>query len=174
MKKLTDKSRRTLAVAGIGIVCVALIIGISYRFSPGKVKASDVVSSSTSSSNGVVVEAVGTDSASLGSSSSSVSAASATGSSSTTDQKIQSDVSKPAAPSSKPQAQGSTANPSQTPSYSSRDTTSGQSSGGQNFQKKDGKIYVPGFGWVTDNGGGGAGTSGTDSGDINKQVGQMD
>lgn len=60
MKKLTDKSKRTLAVAGIGVVCVALIIGIFYRFSAGKVKASGVSSTSPSSSSEVVVAAVGT------------------------------------------------------------------------------------------------------------------
>jgi len=38
---------------------------------------------------------------------------------------------------------------------------------------QNGKIYVPGFGWITDNGGGGQGTDGESDGDINKQVGTM-
>ena len=36
-----------------------------------------------------------------------------------------------------------------------------------------GKIYVPGFGWIEDEGGGGQGTTVDGDGDINKQVGQM-
>ena len=39
---------------------------------------------------------------------------------------------------------------------------------------QNGKIYVPGFGWIEDNGGGGQGTVGESDGDINKQVGTMD
>jgi len=47
----------------------------------------------------------------------------------------------------------------------------GQPHGGDT---KDGKIYVPGFGWINDQGGGGQGTVGKSDGDINKQVGTMD
>ena len=44
----------------------------------------------------------------------------------------------------------------------------------QGGETKDGKIYVPGFGWIIDNGGGGQCTVGESDGDINKQVGSMD
>lgn len=44
----------------------------------------------------------------------------------------------------------------------------------QGGETKDGKIYVPGFGWIDDEGGGGQGTVGESDGDINKQVGNMD
>lgn len=44
----------------------------------------------------------------------------------------------------------------------------------QGGDTKDGKIYVPGFGWIDDNGGGGQGTTVDGDGDINKQVGTMD
>ena len=44
----------------------------------------------------------------------------------------------------------------------------------QGGDTKDGKIYVPGFGWIEDEGGGGQGTVGESDGDINKQVGTMD
>ena len=47
----------------------------------------------------------------------------------------------------------------------------GQPQGGDT---KDGKIYVPGFGWINDQGGGGQGTVGKSDGDINKQVGTID
>lgn len=175
MKKLTDKSKRMLAVAGIGVVCVALIIGISYRFSAENVKASGVSSTLPPSSSEVVVAAVGASSDSSSSPTSSASsAAQATASSSIVDQKIQPDVSKPSMPSSKPQAQGSTTNPSQKPSYNSKDTTASKSSEPKDGDKKDGKIYIKGFGWIQDNGGGGSGKTVSGDGDINKQVGQMD
>lgn len=176
MKKLTDKSKRTLAVAGVGMVCVALIIGISYRFSAENVKASGVSSSSPSSSSEVVVADVGADgqNSESGSSaaSSSAAASQAAASSGSADQKIQPNVSKPLAPSSKPKAQGSTTNPSQKPSYSSKDTTVSKSSEPKDGDKKDGKIYIKGFGWVTNTGG--AGTTVDTDGDIHKQVGTFD
>ncbi|WP_312645487.1 DUF6550 family protein [Hydrogenoanaerobacterium sp.] len=43
----------------------------------------------------------------------------------------------------------------------------------QGGDTKDGKIYVPGFGWITDNGGGGQGVTVDGDGDIDKQVGNM-
>ncbi len=44
----------------------------------------------------------------------------------------------------------------------------------QGGDTKDGQIYVPGFGWIKDEGGGGEGTYVDGDGDINKQVGTMD
>jgi len=44
----------------------------------------------------------------------------------------------------------------------------------QGGDTKDGKIYVPGFGWIEDEGGGGEGIVVDGDGDINKQVGIMD
>lgn len=169
MKKLSDKSKRTLAVAGIGAVCVVLIIGISYRFSAGKAKNLGVSSSSSSSSSEVVVDAVG---ASSDSGSSVPSSAQAAASSSKVDQKIQSDVGKPSAPSSKPKAQGSTTNPSQKPSYSSKDTTVSQSSEPSGSETQNGKVYLPGFGWVTNTGG--SGSTASDMYENGTKVGKMD
>ncbi|MFT8889403.1 MAG: DUF6550 family protein [Ethanoligenens sp.] len=182
MKKLSERSKKMLAVAGISVACVVLIIGISFRFSAEGAKSTGTVTPSSSASDSISVAAIGTDSGSAQSSapsssvptSSQAPASSQAESSSKADQVIQPNVSKSAAPSSKPQAQGSTTDPSKKPTYSSQDTTPSQGSDGQNFQKKDGKIYVPGFGWVTNNGGGGSGKTVDGSGDINKQVGQMD
>ena len=50
-------------------------------------------------------------------------------------------------------------------------TQSGEPQGGE---KKDGKVYFPGFGWIEDHGGGGEGKVVDGDGDINKQVGTMD
>lgn len=175
MKKLSDRSKRSLTIAGIGVVCVAVIIGISYQFKAKGVNDTDVTASSSSSSSEVTVSAIGTnDNATESTAPVSYASSQASEASSKADQVIQPDVSKPAALSSKPVPQGSTSNPSKAPTYSSKDTSPSKGSGDQNFQKKDGKIYVPGFGWVTDNGGGGSGTTVDGGGDINKQVGQMD
>lgn len=43
----------------------------------------------------------------------------------------------------------------------------------QGGDTKNGQIYVPGFGWIEDHGGGGQGIVGESDGDINKQVGIM-
>ncbi|MHB1126969.1 MAG: DUF6550 family protein [Bacillota bacterium] len=48
-------------------------------------------------------------------------------------------------------------------------TQTGEPQGGE---RKDGKVYLPGFGWVTETGGSGTKVDG--EGDINKQVGTMD
>jgi cytoskeletal protein RodZ len=173
MKKLTDKSKRTLTIAGIGVVCVALVVGIFYRFHAQNVKSTDI-SSSTPSSNEVVVAAVNNDSVSSESSSSTASSVASSSQAEISDQKIQPDVSKPSAPSSKPQAQGNTSDSSKTPSYSSQDTSTGKSAEPSGGEKKDGKIYVPGFGWVTDNGGGGSGSTASDMYENGNKVGQMD
>lgn len=39
--------------------------------------------------------------------------------------------------------------------------------------KKDGKIYVPGFGWVEDNGGGGTGKTAGDMYENGNKIGSM-
>lgn len=48
-------------------------------------------------------------------------------------------------------------------------TQTGEPKGGE---RKDGQVYLPGFGWVTETGG--SGTTVDGDGDINKQVGTMD
>lgn len=175
MKKLSDKTQRSLAIAGIGVVCAVLAIGISYQLKAKEINGSDVTTSSTSTSSEVTVLPIGTDNNTTESTAPSSSTSSqAPEPSSKADQVIQPDVSKPAAPSSKPAAQGSTTNPSKAPMYSSKDTSPGKGSGDQNFQKKDGKIYVPGFGWVTNNGGGGSGSTASDMYENGNKVGQMD
>ncbi|ARP50225.1 MULTISPECIES: DUF6550 family protein [Caproicibacterium] len=175
MKKLSDKAKRSLTIAGIGVVCVAVIIGISYQLKAEGAKDVDVTPSSSASSSEVTVSPIGTDNNTTESTAPSSSASSqAPETSSKADQVIQPDVSKPAAPSSKPAAQGSTTNPSKAPTYSSKDTSPGKGSGDKNFQKKDGKIYVPGFGWVTNNGGGGSGSTASDMYENGNKVGQMD
>ena len=65
-------------------------------------------------------------------------------------------------------------NPSQTPTYNESQTKVDETDGQpKNGDKKDGYIYVEGFGWIKDEGGSAVGEEFGSDGDINKQVGQM-
>lgn len=174
MKKLSDRSKKVLAVAGISAACVALIVGISYRFSVEGAQSTDTMTPSSSAAGGVMVAAIETDSGDTQSTSSvsSEPASSQAASSSKADQVIQPDVSKSAAPSSKPQAQGSTSDPAKKPTYSSKDTTPSSSSEPSGGETKDGKVYLPGFGWVTNTGG--SGRTASDMYENGSKVGKMD
>lgn len=173
MKKLSDRTKRSLTIAGIGVLCVAVIIGISYQFKVKGVNDTDVTTSSSSPSSEVTVSAIGTDNNATESAAPASSASSqAPETSSKADQVIQPDVSKPAAPSSKPAAQGSTTNPSKAPTYSSKDTTPSKASEPSGGETKDGKVYLPGFGWVTNTGG--SGSTASDMYENGNKVGQMD
>ena len=104
-----------------------------------------------------------------------------TGNSEGTDQSIQTEVTKPAEPSEevktdptkKPDGEKVTKeNPKEKKDTKKNNdsTTSAPKSG----DVKDGKIYVPGFGWIEDNGGGSEQEEVSSDGDIDKQVGSMD
>ena len=65
-------------------------------------------------------------------------------------------------------------NPDKKPEYEETDTKIPQDSGTpKNGDKKDGKIYIEGFGWVDGDGGESKGEVVDSDGDINKQVGIM-
>lgn len=179
MKKLSDKNKRWLTVAGLGVVCVALVIAISSQFHTENPKDNTVASSPKVSdevnvkpeTDKIADQTDVTVSASKPSTESSQTAGN--GVSSGTKQTIQSDVSEPEAPKETPKPQGDTTNQNKTPSYNSKDTTVSEPAQPKGGEKKDGKIYVPGFGWVENHGGGGEGTTVDGGGDINKQVGNM-
>lgn len=172
MKKLSDKNKRRLTIAGLGVVCVALVIAISSQFHVAKPKDNTAVSSSTVSdkvtvkpeSDKITDQTDVTVPASKPSTESSQAAGN--GVSSGTKQTIQSDVSKPEAPKETPKPQGDTTNQNKAPTYKPEDT-----------QKKsvDSKQQggLPGFDNVPD-GGSNQVTSGKSDGDINKAVGKMD
>lgn len=188
MKNMNDKTKKWLTVAGCLVVCAVLVGVISTRFKteppqdeplptqssqpsdvtvdPGtaeKEKEPVVIPPSTStpepSNNGAV--------------------------SSGTEQTIQPDVSKPEYtedqlkdPTQKPNGDVVTEQDKPVehdkvvqPTEPPKPQESSKPSGGDT---KDGKIYVPGFGWIEDEGGGGQGVVGESDGDINKQVGTMD
>lgn len=128
MKKLSDKNRRWLTIAGLGVVCVALVIAISSQFHVAKPKDNTAVSSSTVSDKVNVKPESSkttdqTDVAVPASKPSTESSQTAgNGVSSGAKQTIQSDVSKPEAPKETPKPQGDTTNQNKAPTYKPEDT----------------------------------------------------
>ncbi len=190
--KLTDKIKKRLTLAGLGVVCAVLVIAIASQFKTEAPKAVSVQPSSTASD--AVIP--GTPSAGPNNTQEvnaqpidpNVTPASSTdtGDSTGTEQSIQAEVTKPPEP-----PQEAKTDPSKTPDGEKvekvtptehdkvtkpapeNNTSSSTPNAGD---KKDGKIYVPGFGWIEDNGGGGSGTTVGNPGDelTGNKVGSMD
>lgn len=174
MKTMNDKTKKRLIVAGSLVVCAALVVLIGSRFISDKPADQPITSESSQPSNvtidndtekksDVVVitpdttKPVTTDNG-----------ADFTG----TEQTIQGDVTKPeytddqlTDPSQKPNGEAATATPKSTDS--SAQQTTGTSSGGSSSSGG-----LPGFDSVPD-GGANQVIDGESTGDINKQVGNM-
>jgi type IV secretory pathway VirB10-like protein len=186
--KLTDKTKKRLTIAGLGVVCVVLVIAIASQFKTEVPKdvtvqpsstVSDMVSPSTSSveprkAPETSVQPIYPTAAPTQSTD--------TGDSTGTKQSIQAEVTKPPEP-----PQEVLTDPSKTPDGETVDkatpaekntTTKAErgtsSSTPKSGDKKDGKIYVPGFGWIDDNGGGGSGTTAGDMYENGNKIGNMD
>ncbi len=174
--KLTEKAKKRLTLAGLGIVCVVLVIAIASQFKGAAPKEADAQPSTTGTT--IVSPAVSTPEATKTPTSTpeaslrptlpttSASQATATGDSTGTDQSIQAEVTKPAEPS-----QEAKTNPSQKPdsSKSSSPTPATQKSGDKNSK---GQVWVPGFGWVDDSGDN-VGTSAGDMYENGNKIGNM-
>lgn len=165
MKDLSDKNKRRLAIAGLGIVCIALVIAISMQFNTAKSVDHSVVSSPKTTRSAleknVVIQTNEPTAASIKTTNEVVSSG--------TDQAIQPDPVKTS--DKKPTSQNEIANPDKT-THKPQNTSVSNQTEPKAGEKKEGKVYLPGFGWVTETGGSGTKVDG--SGDINKQVGQMD
>ncbi|MVB11728.1 hypothetical protein CAFE_24520 [Caprobacter fermentans] len=163
-----------------------LVVAIAAQFRTGTPTDRQVDTSSTASDASVPsISAPGATDSSPDVSVSAISApdtasqggAKDTGDPSGTDQSIQAEVTKPSAPSAEAKT-----NPNQTPDGKKASKTdngtptadsSSKSSTPKSGDKKDGKIYIPGFGWVTDNGGGGSGTTAGDMYENGNKIGNM-
>lgn len=159
--KLTDRAKKRLTFAGLGVVCVILVIAIASQFKTEELKdavqpsstASEAVSPSTDipiSSSEVNVKPIDSSPANQSAD---------TGNSTGTEQSIQAEVTKPTEPSqeekvTKPESNTSSSTP-------------------KAGDKKDGKIFVPGFGYIEDNGGGGSGTTAVDMYENGNKIGDM-
>jgi len=187
MKNMTDKTKRWLTIAGLGIICVALVIVIGSRFVterpaddplPASDAALDDVNPSPDSGDGQKADE--TDVAvKPNPQTPEPSEIGAPAVSSGTEQTIQGDVVKPEEPTEEEKT-----NPSQTPD--GEKVTAPQTVGHDNVSKpdttakpnepqsgdtKDGMVYLPGFGWVTDTGG--SGTTADDMYENGNKIGDM-
>lgn len=191
--KLSDKVKKRLTIAGLGVVCVALIIAISSQFKEEQPKDVLIQPSSTVSDVDLTTNTPTPTPTTESTKEPTVSAKPIestpmptrdedTGKSAGTEQSIQAEVTKPTEPT-----QEAKTNPTKTPDGEKVDKVTptehdnvtkpaNDTSSPKSGDKKDGKIYVPGFGWVKDNGGGGSGTTVGNEGDelTGNKVGSMD
>lgn len=160
MKNISDKTKKRLIVSVGLAVSIVLIILIAMQFKKEPVK--EVVDSSPSSAATITpAEALKTQKdivvqdSKVAEATKSTTQAPNTAISSGTKQTIQPDPVKPTTPKSTDKTSGTDKKPTVTgkPNTAAKDSTTSKTEpkGGE---KKDGKIYVPGFGWVKDNGGG--------------------
>jgi uncharacterized membrane protein YcgQ (UPF0703/DUF1980 family) len=164
MRHINDKAKKLLIIAGCCVMCVALVIAIGARFQVAPQTADMISSSSLISSMVTPAPNLETSSTSSIQSADSTSAASTTQSSKTnqTNQKLQPDVSKPVTQSDS-EVKNKTSFPKST-------SSSSQVQGGET---KDGKIYIQGFGWIDNNGGGGSGTTASEMYENGNKIGNM-
>ena len=188
--KLTDKAKKRLTLAGLGVVCAVLVIAIASQFKTEAPKAVSVQPSSTAS------DAVSPGTPSAGPNNTqevnaqpinpTVTPASSTdtGDSTGTEQSIQAEVTKSLEP-----PQEAKTDPSKTPdgekvekvtptehdkvTKPERNTSSSTPKAGDKNEK--GQIWFPGFGWVDDEGAN-TGTKVGNEGDelTGNKVGSMD
>lgn len=188
MKNMNDKTKKWLIAAGGLALCAVLVVAITGQFKTEKPTDAPLPSQSSSASD-VTVDSSAPDTTEkenevvIQTPDATPPASSDNGAVDTgTEQTIQGDVTKPE------YTEEELKNPDQKPNgepVTEKDTvqdhdkvetpvtppkTDDQPQGGDT---QNGKIYVPGFGWIDDQGGGGEGVVGESDGDINKQVGTM-
>ena len=181
--KLTDRAKKRITIAGLGVVCIVLVIAIVSQFKTEEPKdaafqssspASDVISPGTlgtDSSGTQEVNANPIDSSAAPDQSTD------TGDSTGTDQSIQSEVTKPPEPS-----QEAKTNPSQkpdgekvdksTPAATKPDSNTSSSTPKAGDKNDKGQMWFPGFGWV-DDGGANMGTKADDMYENGNKIGDM-
>ena len=185
MKNISDKTKKRLIISVGLVISIVLIILIAAQFKKEPVK--EVADSSPSSAATTITPAealktqkdIVVQDSKVAEATKSTTQTPNTAVSSGTKQTIQPDPVKPTTPTAKPKSTDKTSGTDKKhtvtgkPNTAAKDSTTSKTEpkGGE---KKDGKIYVPGFGWVKDNGGGSQGEVVGSDGDINKQVGTMD
>lgn len=187
MSKLSAKTQKRLLVSGLAALCVVLVVAVFSFFGGSSEKDKSNIAVNDISNN-VTVSDIKADYKS-GVSVPNVTEVPTNGTESQTSSNIVLDISKQQdieVPITEPQKKPSepekpvvkneteTKNPDKPPVYDKQQTTvETKSSEPKSGDKKDGKVYIPGFGWVKDEGGGSQGKVGKSDGDINKQVGIM-
>ncbi len=193
--KLTDKTKKRIILAGLGIVSIALVIAIASQFKTevprdAEILATPAVSREVTPSVSVPPSSAETTNAPTVSAkpieptdTPAVIEGADTGKSTGTEQSIQAEPTKPPVPTDPPKSKTETSSPpketvtkepSKAAEHKTEDKVKTTTQAPTNGEKKDGKIYVPGFGWIEDEGGGVEQSVIDGEGDINKQVGEMD
>lgn len=176
---MSDKTKRRLAIAGASVICIALVIAIGMRFAKEPVRP-DASSQEPIPSSDVAPDiqdktekkevVVSPQPASEPESSETLPPQT-----NLPEQKLQPDPIKPEAPA-KPELpkDADTQNPAKPPEYKPEDTEKKPTaeSKPQGGEKKDGQIYVPGFGWIDDIGEG-QGSTADDMYENGNKIGEM-
>ena len=180
--KLSDRAKKRLTFAGLGVVCVVLVIAIVSQFKTEAPKDVSVQPSSTVSdavSPGTVIPTPSADPTKAPEISAqpidptvTPSQPADTADSTGTEQSIQSEVTKPAEPS-----QETKTDASQTPDGEKVTTVTPESSTSSSTPKSGdkndkGQVWVPGFGWV-DNSGDNVGTTAEDMYENGNKIGDI-
>ena len=166
---MKNKNKKWLIIAGALALCTVLIVVISSQYKKAPVEDVPIEDPASDSASVIVdpVPIVIADNSGVDDGPPAVDSG--------PDQTIQGDVEKPEAPPPPEIDEDAASDPNNVPSYTPEQTNpQGQQpaepSGGET---RPGQIYVPGFGWIADEGGGGVGIDTGSDGDPNKQVGDM-
>ncbi|AGL02885.1 DUF6550 family protein [Desulfoscipio gibsoniae] len=188
--KLTEKTKKNLAIAGLGVVCVALVILIVSRFAPEAPKEVSVQPSSTVSEAvdpsmpsvepskipEVIVQPIDPTAAPV--------QPVDTGDSKGTEQSIQAEVTKPTEPPKEmltdptktPDGQKvDTVKPVEHDKVTKQEGTPSNDTPKAGDKNEKGQIWFPGFGWVDDEGANTGTKVGNDDDELTgNKVGSMD
>lgn len=192
--KLSDRKKKWCIVTGISVMCIILVIAIVSRFkaetlieaeatTAAMITTTDSPTISTLSVTGEeTATPVTTQEVSVQPTSTEAGIQNMdTGGSSGTEQSIQPEVTKPAEP-----LEEAKKDPTKTPSGEKvttavqaeesevQSTTTPTQSPSESENNHEGEIYVPGFGWVEDNGGSVSGTTAEDMFENGNKIGSMD
>ena len=176
--KLTDKTKKRLTLAGLGILSIVLVVAIAAQFRTGT--PTDVKADASSAASDASVPSISAPEATGSSPDVSVPPVSSpdtasqnggakdTGNSSGKDQSIQAQVTKPSEPSTEAKT-----NPQQTPDGKKAAGSSAEPSTPKSGDKNSkGQVWVPGFGWV-DNSGDNVGNKAGDMYENSNKIGNM-
>ena len=189
--RITEKAKKHLAIGGGAVICIGLIVAISIQLGKSPTEKDKPQEDSSTTTTIVVDPSEGTTESDLvvapseesnSNSDTKQPVDSRPAQTDQTEQSIQPDVTKPESPSKE-----ALTDPTQKPDGTKVDTppepvdhekvekpeqVPAQSNEPQGGDTKDGKVYLPGFGWVTDTGG--SGTTANDMYENGNKIGSMD
>ncbi len=169
---MKDRTKKWLVVAGGLALCaiLAVLIGSKFITPPVTDPPLPITDDSTAS---VTVEAQPPASVKVDAQLPAGSDASMGAASTGTGQAVQPDVEKPEPPPPPVIDEEALTDPDTVPAYTPQQTAPPPAPAPSGGETRPGQIFVPGFGWIADEGGGAAGVDTGSEGDPNTQVGDM-